>query len=158
MPLIEESIEIDAARTDVFRFCHDLSHWPEWAEQIENAEFITPKPVRRGSLLRIDARQGRSAVFSWEAEVAEYQLPSASRVRAIDTARSSPFAAGSEMKWEFESTGRGTRFTWRWDYKPSGFFASILDALGRRSSTQKAIQRSLEKVKELLEAGRRARI
>lgn len=158
MPRLTESIEINVSRADVFRFCHDFDLWPEWAEQIERVELLTPKPLRRGTLLRIDSRQGSSAVFSWEAEVADYQMPSGSRIRALDTARSSPFAAGSEMAWTFDSTGSGTRFTWTWTYKPRGFIASILDKLGRQGATQKAIRRSLDNLKQLVESGRRAHI
>lgn len=158
MPRIQETVEIHVARADVFRFCHDLKHWPEWVEQIEAVEMITPQPFRRGTLLRIDSRQGGSAVFSWEAEVVDYQMPSGTRIKAIDTAGTSPFAAGSELTWEFVSTGSGTRFSWSWNYQPRGFIANLLDKLGRQRATQKAMQASLAALKNLLESGRRATI
>ncbi len=158
MPQLKAQIDIEVPRADVFRFCHDLQNWQEWADQIEAVEMLTPKPLRRGTLLRIDARQGGGAVYSWEAEVVDYQMPSASRVKAIDTASSCPFAAGSEMVWEFESSGAGTRFKWTWKYSPRGIIASIFDFLGRRSSTQKAMRRSMSNLKTLIESGRRAHV
>ena len=157
MSRIEETIEIAAARADVFRFCHDLKNRPGWDEQIEHVELLTPQPFRQGTLLRVDGKAG-GAVFSWDAEVISYQMPSVSKVRVIDAASSSAFAPGSELSWEFSQAGNGTRLKWVWDYKPYGFIASILDKLGRRASTQKAIRRSLESLKVALESGQRGGI
>ena len=156
MPRIEEQIDIEVARADVFRFCHDLKHRPEWDEQVVAIELLTPKPIRQGSLFRVDAKDGGGAVFSWDAEVISHQLPSGSSMRIIDAARTSPFAHGSEMSWEFSSIGSGTRLKWVWDYKPNGFIASIMDKLGKRVARQRAIKNSLANLKELLESGRRA--
>jgi hypothetical protein len=157
MPRIEETIDIAVARADVFRFCHYIKNRTGWDEQVEFMELLTPKPFRQGTLLRVDAKAGGS-VFSWDAEVISYQMPSTSKVRVIDAALTCPFAPGSELSWEFIPVGSGTRLKWVWDYKPYGFIAGILDKLGRRASTQKAIKRSLAKLKAALESGRRAGI
>jgi uncharacterized membrane protein len=154
MPRIEEQIDIAVARADVFRFCHDVNRRPEWDEQVEHMELLTPRPIRQGTLLRIDAKGG--PVFTWDAEYVGYQFPSGSRVRVLDAASSSPFGRGSEVSWEFESVGSGTRLTWVWDYRPNGIIARIVDVLGRRVATQRAIKRSLANLKEMIEAGRRA--
>lgn len=159
MPKIEESIDIAAPRVDVFRFCHDISNRPEWDEQVEHVELLSPAPVRSGTLIRVDGSLGRGSVFTWDAEYVSLQLPNGSRLRVIDAARTCPFRAGSELNWEFESVdGRMTRVIWKWNYRPQGFIAGILDSLGRRASTQKAIRRSLGNLKELVESGRRAHI
>jgi hypothetical protein len=157
MPRIEEKIEIAAARVDVFRFCHDFSSWPEWFEQAVHGELLTPSPVRSGTLLRIDGDTGGS-VFTWDAEYVGYQMPNGSTLRVIDAAPTCPFGAGSELNWQLESIGNETHLTWIWQYKPHGFWAGITDKLGGRSRTQRAIQRSLTNLKELIESGRRARI
>lgn len=156
MPHIEESIDIAAPRADVFRFCHDVASRPDWDEQVAHVELLTPRPIRQGTLLRVDSKDAAGSIFSWDAEYISYQLPNGSRVRVIDAAFSSPFGSGSEVSWQFSSVTGGTRFTWVWDYQPRGFFARLADALGRRISTQRAIQRSLARVKELIESGRRA--
>lgn len=158
MPLIKETIEINVARMDVFRFCHDVTSRAEWDEQVLNVEMLTPPPVRTGTLLRVDASHMGSAVFSWDAEYIRFQLPQESRLRVIDTAASSPFANGSEMRWQFESVGSSTRLTWEWDYRPRGFFAAVRDKLGGHAAMQRAIRRSLAQLKSMLESGRRARI
>ncbi len=157
MPTIEEQIEIAAARADVFRFCHDISSWPDWHEQIVHVELLTSPPLRSGALLRIDQEAG-GTIFSWDAEYITFQMPSGSRLKVIDVARSSPFRAGGELSWQFESAGNSTLFIWRWDYQPYGFWANLSDSLGRRAATQRAIKRGLAKLKELVESGRRARL
>ncbi|MEW5958982.1 MAG: SRPBCC family protein [Chloroflexota bacterium] len=158
MPEIQESIEIAAPRIEVFRFCHDVNIRPEWDEQIEHMELLTPAPLRSGTLVRVDGGAGRGEVFTWDAEYMSYQLPHGSRLRVIDAAKTCPFREGSELSWQFESVGAATRLTWKWDYRPQGLVAGILDNLGGRAATHKAIQRSLSKLKELVESGRRAHI
>jgi hypothetical protein len=156
MPRIEEHIEIAAARADVFRFCHDISHRPEWDEQVVQIELLTPQPIRSSTLLRVDASHSGGPVFTWDGEYADYKTPSSSLVRVLDTAASSPFGAGSEIIWEFSPVDGGTRFTWIWDYRTRGFIASIADKLGRRAAMQRAIKRSMSNLKKLIESGRRA--
>lgn len=153
MPRIEETIEIAAARADVFRLCHDITRRAEWDEQVVRVEMLSSRPVRSGTLLRIDAKYGNMAVFTWDAEYAEFHMPSNSRMRVLDAAPSSPFAKGSELSWEFEQVGSGTRLTWVWDYKSQGFINRIMDVLGRRAATQRAIKRSLINLKHLIESG-----
>jgi hypothetical protein len=155
MPRIEEQIEIAAARVDVFRFCHDVSRWSTWDEQVTGVELLTPRPVRQGTLVRVDSTQG-GTLFSWDGEYISFQMPQGSKVRVIDVAASSPFRKGSIVSWQFDSVGTGTRFTWIWDYEPRGFLARLADMLGKRASTQRAIQRSLGALKELVESGARA--
>lgn len=158
VPIIEETTDIAAGPADVFRFCHDARSRPEWDEQVLRIEFLTPPPIRQGTLLRIDAKPaGGSTVFGWDAEVISYHFPTSSRLRVLDTALSSPFGPGSEINWEFSAVGGGTRVTWTWNYKPRGFIASIRDTLGGRAATQRAIRNSLSNLKSMIEAGRRAR-
>ena len=155
MPRIEEKIEISVARADVFRFCHDVKQRPVWDELVDNIEILSPGPLRQGSLIRVDSRQG-SSVFSWDAEVAAYTFLQSSRVRVLDAAKTSPFARGSELIWEFEQVGSGARMTWIWNYKANGFIARLMDALGRRVATHRAIKRSMAALKKMMEAGARA--
>jgi hypothetical protein len=158
MPRIEEHIEIAAARVDVFRFCHDVASRAEWDEQVTQIELLTSRPIRTGTLFRVDTSYSGGSVFTWDAEYVDFKLPSTSTVRVLDTAASSPFGAGSELIWEFSSVGNETRFTWIWDYRPRGFLAKIADILGRRAATQRTIKRSMANLKTLIESGRRATV
>jgi hypothetical protein len=149
---IAEHIEIAAAPANVFRFCHDAARRPDWDGRVVRVELLTPAPVRRGTLLRIDAARSGKFLFSWDAEYAEFQFPSSSMLRVLDAAPSSPFGAGSES-WQFGSTSGGTRFTLVWDYQPRGFLARVADLLGGRASTRRAIRRSLANLKRIVEGG-----
>jgi uncharacterized protein YndB with AHSA1/START domain len=152
MARIEASIDIAAPRTDVFRYCHDLDHRHHWDERVVGAEMISPRPVRRGSLVRIEAGRGGEFDFTWDGEYIEYSLPRRSALKVLDAAPSSPFKSGTET-WEFTTVDNLTRLSLTWEYEPSGLLASISDTLGRRGSTRRAIQRSLKNLKSLVEAG-----
>ncbi len=150
MTRIQESIEIAAAPVDVFRLCHDLARRAEWDERVVGVEMISSAPVRRGSLVRIDAGRGGRYLFTWDAEYVSYQLPSGSVLKVLDAAPTSPFRAGTET-WQFDRVSAGTRFTLTWEYQPNGLLARIADMLGRRRATRQAIRRSLANLKALLE-------
>ena len=152
MARIEEHIEISASPSTVFRFCHDVARRPDWDERVMRVKLLSSKPVRQGTLFRVDAGSSGKFLFSWDAEYIEFQFPHNSKLRVIDAAPSSPFSAGSES-WQFSLVGGSTRFTLVWDYQPRGFFARIADALGRRAATRRAIKRSLANLKAVIEAG-----
>jgi len=151
MPRIEESVEIAVASSNVFRFCHDIDRWPEWDERVVGVELLSSKPIRRGTLLSIDAGRSGKYLFSWDAEYTEFQFPQSSTLRVVDAAPSSPFRSGTES-WRFSSAGGSTRFTVVWNYQHRGVLARIADALGRRSATRRAIRRSLANLKAMIEA------
>jgi hypothetical protein len=107
MPHIEEHIDIAAPPSEVFRFCHDINHRPDWDEQVTRVELLTPPPIRQGTLLRIDARYGGGSVFSWDAEYIGFQSPLAPAVRAVGSLAPwtvvltlpGPGTTGHEVSW-----------------------------------------------------------
>jgi uncharacterized membrane protein len=151
MPQLEEQISISKRPTDVFRLSHDMDGRATWDERVARVQVLTQKPVRTGTVVRIDTRPAIGAVFSWEGEFVDYSYPSSSRVKVIDAAPSSYFAAGYE-EWRLEGSDVGTRFTLTWDYAPRGLIGRIIDAFMRRRATRRAIKRSLENLKEMVEA------
>jgi len=150
MSRIEEQIEVAAGATTVFRFCHDMERRPEWDERVTRAKVLTPKPIRRGSVIRFDTEPAMGSVFSWDGEVVEYHFPSSSKVEVVDVAPSSSFVSGTEV-WRFDGSGRSTRLTLVWEYKPRGIIGRILDVLIRRGSARRAVQQSLENVRASME-------
>jgi uncharacterized membrane protein len=151
MARIEQQIEIAARPSDVFRFCHDLDRRPEWDERVTRTNVLTPKPIRRGTVIRVDSRPPFGGpVFSWEAEFVEYHYPSSSRLEVVDAAPSSYFVGGSEA-WRFVRSGGGTSVDFAWEYQPRGIVGRIADVV-RRSRTRRAISQSLENLKRTLEA------
>ncbi len=151
MPRIEKEIEIAARPMTVFRSCHDMARRPEWDERITRAELLTPKPIRRGSVVRFDTQLAAGAVFSWEGSFVEFSFPSRSRIEVIDAAPSSHFVDGSE-EWRFTRSSEGTKFSLLWTYRPRGILGRILDIAVRRRAIRRAIAQSLEKLKGMIEA------
>jgi hypothetical protein len=151
MPRLVEQIEIARRPTDIFRLCHDVDRRAEWDERVTRVQVLTPKPIRSGSVVRIDMRATTGSVFGWEGEFVDYSFPSSSRVEVIDAAPSSYFVAGSEA-WLLQTSGAGTLFTLTWDYQPRGLIGRVVDALIGRGTTRRAIKQSLENLKELAEA------
>lgn len=152
MPVIEAQIDISAAPSTVFRFCHDIDRWPEWDERVSRVELLTRKPIRQGTLLSIDGRLPGRAVFGWEAEYVEFRFPQRSKLQVLDAAPSSPFSAGTEER-QVAAAGGGTRFTLTWNYQTRGIARAITDRLTGRAATRRAIRRSLANLKALIEAG-----
>jgi uncharacterized protein YndB with AHSA1/START domain len=151
MSRIEASIEIAAPPTTVFRFSHDLDRRSEWDERVVGIALITSAPVRRGSLIRIDAGRGRQFQFTWEGEYTEYHMSSGSTLKVIDAAPASPFKSGLET-WRLSQTEGGTRFTLTWEYQSRGMVSRVLDFLGRRGATRRTIRQSLKNLRTLIEA------
>ena len=152
MARIEESIEIAASPADVFRFCHEPGKRPDWDMRVTRVELLTSKPVRQGTLVRVDAGRAGEVLFSWDGEYIGFQYPISSTVKVLDAAPSSPFKSGNET-WQFTALGGETHLTVIWEYTPRGILARIGDALGGRASTRRAIRRSLLNLKKLIEGG-----
>jgi len=150
MPRIVEQIEIAAGATDVFRLCHDVDRRAEWDERVTRAEVLTPKPIRRGSVIRFDTDPAMGAVFSWDGEVVDYHFPSSSKLEVVDVAPSSSFKSGSES-WQVSGSGGETRLRVVWDYNPGGLISGFLDLVVRRRATANAIRQSLQNLKGILE-------
>ena len=150
MARIEESVEIAASPSDVFKLCHDIARRPQWDARVVGVELLTSAPLRRGSLVRIEAGSKGKFLYSWDAEYADYRFPSGSTLKVLDAAPSSPFQAGTET-WRVDKSPAGTRFVLLWEYTPRGIIARIRDSLGRRAATGRAIRRSLSNLKALAE-------
>jgi uncharacterized protein YndB with AHSA1/START domain len=153
LPKIAESIQIAAAPTEVFRFCHDMKRRPNWDERVDRIELQGFSNVlRRGALIRVDSRAGGQLPYSWEGEYTQFRVPQGSNVRVMESAEVSHFAPGSTEEWQFEPSQGGTRFTIIWTYETRGFLGLVYDRLFRRSALRRSISSSLENVKQLLES------
>ena len=151
MPAIHKHIQIEARPTGVFRFCHDMNRRPDWDERVTRAKVLTPKPIRRGTVVRMDTKPPMGDVFSWEGEFVEFHFPSSSRIDVIDVAPSSPFVEGSE-ELQVRRSGNGTALSLRWEYTPRGILGRILDLLVRQRAVRRAVAKSLENLKAMIEA------
>jgi hypothetical protein len=150
MASIEEKIEIAASSSDVFRICHDVTKRPEWDERVGRIELLTPAPIRQGTLIQVDARAS-GKIFGWEGEYSEFKYPLNSTIKVLDAAPSSPFKAGTEQ-WTFSKVGNATRLTVAWEYEPRNILSRILNLLGGRATTRRAIRSSLSNLKQMIES------
>ncbi len=151
MPIIEESIEIEAAAADVFRYCHDIASRPIWDERVLRIKLLSPAPIRSGTLLSVDAARSGVYAYSWDGEYSAFRFPRSSTLRVIDAAPSSPFVRGSTETWTFSASAGITRLSVKWDYNTKGFISKVTDRLGGRGSMRRAIRRSLANLKKTLE-------
>jgi hypothetical protein len=151
MPIIQDSIEIEAAATDVFRYCHDIATRPLWDDRVLRIKLLSKAPIRSGTLIQVDAARSGAYAFSWDAEYSQYRFPSGSTLKVLDAAPSSPFVKGSTETWTFSSSGGVTRFDLKWAYETKGFVNKVMDRLGGHSSMKRAIRRSLANLKANLE-------
>lgn len=151
MPVIEDSIDIEAAATDVFRYSHDIAARPLWDDRVLRIKMLSSAPIRSGTLIRIDAARSGTYAFSWDAEYTQFRFPRESTLRVIDAAPSSPFVRGSSETWTFTSSGGVTRVAVKWDYVTKGFIAKVVDRLGGRGAMKRAIRRSLSNLKQNME-------
>ncbi|TET53100.1 MAG: SRPBCC family protein [Anaerolineales bacterium] len=153
MTRISESIQIGAAPTEVFRFCHDLKRRPEWDERVDRIELQGFSNVlRNGALVRVDSHAARGLPYSWEGEYTQFRSPRGSTVRIMETARVSNLNPGGSEEWQFEPAEGGTCFTIIWTYEPRGLLGRMLDPLGRRAANRRAIRHSLQRAKAQIEA------
>jgi ribosome-associated toxin RatA of RatAB toxin-antitoxin module len=152
MPRITADVRVHTSPADLFRFCHNVERRPDWDERIVHMELLSPPPLRTGTLVRVDVGEDGEFKFTWDGEYTTVQFPSRSQVRVLDAAMKSPFSTASET-WTFEHCEEGTHFSLVWEYEPRGLPARVLDVLGRRARTERAIGRSLVQLKELVEAG-----
>ncbi len=152
MPRIEGSIDVPGPPSSVFRFCHEMDRRAEWDERVARVKVLTPRPIRTGTVIRVDTPSPRGGpVFSWEGEFVTYSYPSRSKLVVLDAAPSSYFAEGSE-EWSFARSGEGTRVRVAWEYEPRGLLRRISDALIGRRSTRGAVNESLANLRRTLQA------
>lgn len=152
MPIIQDSIEIEAAPTDLFRYCHDIAARPLWDDRVLRIKLLSSAPIRSGTLIRVDAARSGAYAYSWDAEYSQFKYPSGSTLRVLDAAPSSPFVKGSTETWTLVSSSGLTRLDLKWNYVTKGFVGKIVDRLVGRNAMKRAIRRSLVNLKKNMES------
>ncbi|HKP18964.1 MAG TPA: SRPBCC family protein [Gaiellaceae bacterium] len=143
MPVdVVNEIQIACPRADVAAYAADPDNAPEWYENIESAEWRTPKPLGVGSKVAFVARfLGRRLAYTYEIR----ELVPGERV--VMSTSEGPFAMETTYTWA--DAPAGTRMTLRNRGEPSGFarFAAPLMARAIRRANRK----DLERLKAILE-------
>jgi uncharacterized membrane protein len=127
----------------VAKYAANPDNAPEWYENIQSAEWKTPKPLAIGSQITFKAKfLGRQLTYTYK--VIEY-VPGQKLV--MRTAEG-PFPMETTYTWDAVDGGQ-TRMTLRNAGQPTGFsrlFAPFMETMMR-----KANQKDLNKIKEILE-------
>lgn len=148
---VVEEIELRAPPELVWRTVMDPSRFGEWVSIHDSVENVPEGGLRLGS--EFDQRMKRVGLgFEVHWEVTEYSPPNLAR-----WAGSGPGGSSAAIVYELEDTPEGTRFVYGNDFElpggPLGKAASR--AFGERAA-RKETRRSLERLKEIVEAEAKA--
>ncbi|WP_248924538.1 SRPBCC family protein [Paenibacillus hamazuiensis] len=136
-------ITIKCPRETVATYAANPDNAPEWYENIESAEWLTPKPLAVGSEIAFKARfLGKQLSYVYRIE--EY-VPG--KLLVMSTAHG-PFPMETTYTWQSVS-GDSTRMTLRNCGTPAGF--SIIFKPLMSFMMKKANNKDLHKIKQILE-------
>ena len=140
---VQTEIVISRPRAEVAAYASDPDNAASWYQNIESAEWKTPRPLAVGSRVAFVARfLGRRLAYTYE--VTEL-IPGE---RFIQRTMEGPFPMETTYSWE-DAPGGGTRMKLRNRGEPSGFssFAAPVMATAMRRANQK----DLAQLKGILE-------
>jgi uncharacterized membrane protein len=147
MAPIVDSIEINRTPEDVFAYVADLARHGEWQQQILSVHIDTDGPTRVGSRAT-DKRRLPGGTRDVSYEITEHDAPRTSSFRGINgpirprgTVIVQPLDGGarSKLTLDFELDGKGL---------------GVLLAPLARANARKAIPKSHQRLKEILERER----
>jgi len=134
---VQTEIVISRPRAEVAAYASDPDNAASWYQNIESAEWKTPRPLAVGSRVAFVARfLGRRLAYTYE--VTEL-VPGE---RFIQRTMEGPFPMETTYSWE-DAPGGGTRMKLRNRGEPSGFssFAAPVMATAMRRANQKDLAR-----------------
>jgi hypothetical protein len=145
MPVdVTTEIEIDRPRLEVASFASDPDNATAWYENIETAEWRSPKPVAAGSRIAFVARfLGRRLSYTYEVEEL---VPGERFVMRTAEGR---FPMETTYAWRDTPSG-GTRMTLRNRGEPTGFPKLAAPLMGM--AMRRANRKDLRRLKSILEA------
>ncbi len=149
MTRIEASVDIGAAPEAVWTFVSDLRRIPEWVEDTLKMLSVEPEPAQQGTVYRERSRilGPLSQVTTWR--IAEFDPP-----RRQKHDGQVPMMASTSVSFALEPSSAGTRFTLVFEYAPGNPLASLSDRLFLGGSLRSGFERSVQKLKALVEAER----
>jgi uncharacterized protein YndB with AHSA1/START domain len=141
---VRTEIEIRRPRAEVAAYATDPDSAPEWYDNIESAEWVSPRPVDVGSRIEFAARfLGRRLAYTYE--IAEL-VPGERLVMRTDEGA---FPMETTYTWSDAGTGI-TKMTLRNRGEPVGFAkvgTPMMEAAMRRAN-----RKDLARLKEILES------
>jgi uncharacterized protein YndB with AHSA1/START domain len=140
---VRTEVQIAHPRAEVSAYASDPDNATEWYENIEAAEWKSPKPLDVGTRIAFTARfLGRRLTYTYE--IVEL-VPGE---RLVMRTAEGPFPMETTYAWEDAERG-GTRMTLRNRGEPTGL--SKLAAPVMAAAMRRANRKDLERLKYLLE-------
>lgn len=144
MSRIIEQMEINVPVEKVFSFVADYTNATKYTEHLVRFEPTTK------------TKRGKGARFDITGEI--FGIPFKSQLKVADFVenrgwRLKPISGTQiEIQWLFRSTEKGTRVTYITKYRlPFGLMGTIIDSLIVRRVARKYTERTVQKLKDLLE-------
>ena len=145
MPVVDDSIIINRARSEVFAFAIDPENIPLYSSNLIEFEQVTDGPVGKGTRNRGSVKVAGKRI-DFTTEVVEFD--EGGRVASRSVESPIPF----ELDVTYEDADGGTRVSWHQESPGfGGFFGKLTDSLVNRMYA-KDVRSNLENLKELLEA------
>jgi hypothetical protein len=121
LTVVENTIDIRSSREDVFDYCLDLTHEPEWDPKAKRVEKVSSGPIGLGTRYEAEFLKGNPTTI----EFVRFERPAAwdsvGRSRRLD-ARSEGRVSALED---------GARLLMRMELRPKGTLRLLLPILGR---------------------------
>jgi uncharacterized membrane protein len=140
---VETALEIARPRPEVAAYACDPANAPEWYENIESVQLLTPPPAAVGSRMAFVARfLGRTLSYTYE--IVEL-VPGE---RLVMRTAEGPFPMETTYEWS-DVTTDSTRMTLRNRGEPSGFSAIVAPMMA--SAMKRANTKDLKRLKAIFE-------
>jgi uncharacterized membrane protein len=141
---VSTEIVIPRPRHEVAEYASDPDNAPDWYENIESVEWVTPRPLAVGSRIAFVARfMGRRLSYTYEVrELVPDQ-------RFVMSTGEGPFPMETTYTWE-DAPDDGTRMELRNRGQPSGF-ASVAAPI-MASAMRRANRKDLARLRSTLES------
>jgi len=144
MTRIIKEMEINVPLDRLFNFVADYTNATKYIEHLVRFEPTTE--IKRGKGARFDMIGKIFGIpFEFQLEVVDFVENRGWRLKPISGAQ-------IEIQWLFRSTEKGTRVTYLTKYRvPFGLMGTIIDGLIVRRVARKGVEKTLQKLKDLLE-------
>ena len=142
--VVEAEVDIRRSPEDVFDYCSDPSHEPEWNPMMKRIVKLTDGPVRIGSRYATEFVNGPAMVM----ECIRYERPTSWSMKGDSRALKTGFGG------RVVPASDGAHLVMRMELEPHGLLKLVAPLLRRRMTPM--FQSDLDNIKARLEAAERA--
>jgi uncharacterized membrane protein len=145
MHVVEETIEINKPRSEVFAYAADSTHYLDWVTTVIQFEATPAGPFQAETTAKgVNRTAGRN--FEWTAKMTEFEDGAVFGLEAVDAAL--PF----KYAYRFEDVAEGTRVTFHAEVSTlGGLFGKLAEPVVIRMYSH-GVKANLANLKALLEA------